>query len=108
MGDIKMCWLRVLVVLVSAALALNTVDAFGVGVYGVSSLTRSAHVNERVVSRGGDRLRPPAAALRMGFLGWDLAGDVGGKGIRDILGIISCEASHILAKGEGSAERIMS
>ena len=31
------------------------------------------------------------ASLRMGFLGWDIGKDLGGgKGIRDILGIIRC------------------
>ena len=40
--------------------------------------------------------------------GWDFANDLGGgKGIRDILGIISCEASHILVKGDTSAEACM-
>ena len=43
--------------------------------------------------------------LTMGFLGWNFGEEMGGKGIREILGIISCEASHILVKGPGSAER---
>lgn len=79
-------------------------DAFAVpsGALAPSALRTRSHARTSLL-----RGRPASAqALRMGFLGWDLANDIGGgKGIRDILGIISCEASHILIKGEGSYER---
>ena len=46
-------------------------------------------------------------SLRMGFLGWDFGQELGGKGIREVLGIISCEAAHILVKGPGGRDRCM-
>jgi hypothetical protein len=87
--------LRTLLALVAlAAMA----DAFAVGTGGSVAASRLA-------ARGRRSASSQASPLRMGFLGWNFGDEMGGKGIREILGIISCEASHILIKGPGSAER---
>ena len=52
-----------------------TADAFAVGAGGSISASRLAGLGRR-------RSAAPAAPMRMGFLGWNIGDDVGGKGIR--------------------------
>ena len=83
---------------------LSQTEAFVMAPCSLSILSRSSP-RSAAPSCSMPSRSTPRFALRMGFLGWDFGKDLGGKGIREILGIISCEASHILIKGPGSAER---
>ena len=93
-----------LAIVLSMAARPSAVHAFAVCGSGAFSRPQAGLRPARAAGSGTRPLRG-VPALSMGFLGWNFGDEMGGKGIREILGIITCEASHILVKGAGSAER---
>lgn len=82
---------RVALGLLAVACGLLQADAFAIGPARLS-LGASPALARCPRARGA-----PAGGLglKMGFLGWDIGKDLGGgKGIRDILGIIRCRRAR--------------